>query len=90
MECDASFWLEHFNKLGLPIVLLLTIFYSIWGFFKWAAPRFDGWLTKHFEIESHKARTLEESSQKCAQTQAENVLAIRALTDFLKETGRNV
>lgn len=85
MGCDASFWLEHFNKLGLPIVLLLTIFYSIWGFFKWAAPRFDKWLVRHFEIEEHKARTLEEASNKCAQLQSENVAALRALTEYLKE-----
>ena len=85
MECDASFWLEHFNKLGLPIVLLLTIFYSIWGFFKWAAPRFDKWLVRHFEIEEQKARTLEEASIKCAQLQSENVTALRALTEYLKE-----
>lgn len=81
--CDAAFWMDNFNKLGLPLVLLGLVVYSVIAMFKWAGPRIDKWLDEYFTIQSRKATALEESANKCTQLQQENLTMLRELTVLL-------
>ena len=82
--CSASEWMQQFERLGLPIALLLIVFYFIYISVRWTAPRIDKWLTEHFKVAEMKALALEESSARCIQLQEAHLVAIQRLVTLVE------
>ena len=84
MDCEASVWIDNFNKVGLPLALLGLAIYAMASFVKWAFPRVDSYMAQYFTIAERKAKTLEDSAAACTALQRENLDAIKALTEAVK------
>ena len=90
MECISDVWVNQFNQVGLPVALLAMMFYAIYRFARWIAPRIDTWVSNYIEIQDKKAKILEESSNKCVDMQTLNLEAVKELTVTLKLLERKI
>ena len=85
MDCNAQMWVDQFEKLGLPLVMLMLFFYAVYLSFRWIAPRADHAMSSYFALANRKAELLEESSSKCLQLQEAHLSAIKELTTLIQQ-----
>lgn len=81
MECISDVWVNYFNQVGLPVALLVMLFYSVYRAIKWLAPKIDVWVNNYFAIQEQRSKIFQESSEKCLTTQVQILNAIEKLTD---------
>lgn len=84
MECISDAWISYFNQIGLPVSLLIMMFYAIYRCVRWLAPRLDTWVNNYLEIQEKKSNIFQENSDKCITTQNRTLEAIEKLTNLIK------
>lgn len=84
MECISDVWLQHFNQIGLPVTLLLLMFYSLYRVVKWLAPKLDLWVNTYLAIQEQKSKTLQEFSEKCTANQVQMLTSLTKLSDQME------
>lgn len=84
MECLSDVWVDQFNQLGLPVALLLLMFYALYKVIKWLAPKLDLWVNTYLAIQEQKSKTLVEFTEKCLANQAQTVTSLTRLSDQME------
>lgn len=89
MECLSDVWIDHFNKLGLPVALLVMMFYSTYRAIRWLAPKLDTWVNNYLAIQEQRSKLFQESTEKFLVSQNKILITLDDLVNLInsKEKG---